>query len=58
MTGVVQVDGNRLCEKFEGYFQDRMTCGYVYHNAASGQVGKEYTHVTPGALKFFSIDQQ
>ena len=32
VTGVIEVQDNRLCEKFDGYFLDRMSCGYIYRN--------------------------
>ncbi|MNR62957.1 hypothetical protein D3C85_1851120 [compost metagenome] len=49
--------GNQLCEKFDGYFLDRMVCGYVYRNTAKGERGADFIHVTPQALKFFSIER-
>jgi adenylate cyclase len=57
ITGVIQIEGNQLCEKFEGYFLDRMTCGYVYGNTGQEPAAK-YIHVTPQALKFFSLDNR
>lgn len=58
ITGVIEVRDNRLCEKFEGYFLDRMTCGYVYRNTAKNERDGEYVHVTPQALKYFSLAAQ
>jgi adenylate cyclase len=58
MTGVARVEDDRLCQRFEGYFQDRMTCGYVYRNAAPGQESADYAHVTPDALRFFSLERR
>ncbi|MBB3454735.1 adenylate cyclase [Rhizobium sp. BK313] len=55
ITGTVEIQGNRLCEKFPGYFLDRMVCGYVYRNKTQEEPGMAYVHVTPQALKFFSI---
>lgn len=55
ITGTVEVQGNRLCERFGGYFLDRMVCGQVYRNKDAGQAGAQYVHVTPQALKFFSL---
>ncbi len=55
ITGVVEVNENRLCEKFVGYFQDRMVCGYVYRNTSPEQRDMQYVHVTPQALKYFSL---
>ncbi|TCL76078.1 adenylate/guanylate cyclase domain-containing protein [Rhizobium sp. BK251] len=57
ITGKVEVRGNQLCEKFGGYFLDRMVCGYVYRNTTAVQPDADYVHVTPQALKFFSIAQ-
>ncbi len=55
ITGTVEVQGNRLCERFGGYFLDRMVCGQVYRNKDAGQAGAQYVHVTAQALKFFSL---
>jgi hypothetical protein len=54
ITGVVEVRGDRICEKFDGYFLDRMVCGYVYRNTSGEQGDRQYIHVTPRALTFFS----
>ncbi|TCU34404.1 adenylate/guanylate cyclase domain-containing protein [Rhizobium azibense] len=56
ITGTVEVQGNRLCERFGGYFLDRMVCGQVYRNKDAAQGGAQYVHVTPQALKFFSLN--
>ncbi|MBB3409459.1 adenylate cyclase [Rhizobium sp. BK316] len=55
ITGTVEIQGDWLCEKFPGYFLDRMVCGSVYRNHAAEEPGATYVHVTPQALKFFSI---
>lgn len=55
ITGTVEVQGNRLCERFNGYFLDRMVCGQVYRNKDASVTGAQYVHVTPQALKFFSL---
>ncbi len=55
ITGLIEVRGNRLCERFGGYFLDRMVCGYVYRNTAPEQRDAKYVHVTPRALMYFSI---
>lgn len=55
ITGTVEIQGDWLCEKFPGYFLDRMVCGNVYRNHAPDEPGATYVHVTPQALKFFSI---
>jgi adenylate cyclase len=57
LTGVFEVEDDRLCERFEGYFLDRMACGYVYR-AEHPVAGAEYVSVTPQALKFFSVEKQ
>jgi adenylate cyclase len=54
ITGTVEVKGNHLCERFNGYFLDRMVCGQIYRSRDAGQLGAQYVHVTPQALKFFS----
>ncbi|MFF0950147.1 adenylate/guanylate cyclase domain-containing protein [Rhizobium leguminosarum] len=54
ITGVVEVRGDSLCEKFDGYFLDRMVCGYVYRNTSGEQRDRPYVHVTPRTLTFFS----
>lgn len=58
VTGVFEVHEGRLCEKFEGYFLDRMACGYVYRNNGHEEPDMDYVHVTPMSLKFFSIATQ
>jgi adenylate cyclase len=55
ITGLVEVRGNLLCERFGGYFLDRMVCGYVYRNMQPDHRDAEYIHVTPRALMYFSI---
>ena len=56
ITGTVEVQGDRLCEKFEGYFMDRLACGYVYR-ASGRKDGAQYVSVTPQALRFFSLEK-
>jgi adenylate cyclase len=58
VTGVTALRDNRLCEKFEGYFLDRMTCGYVYRNTTGEERDADYIHVTPQSLMFFSSARQ
>jgi adenylate cyclase len=55
ITGMAEVRGNQLCEKFEGYFLDRMVCGNVYRNKTPDVTDMAYVHVTPQALMFFSL---
>ncbi|MDJ0896401.1 MAG: tetratricopeptide repeat protein [Alphaproteobacteria bacterium] len=62
ITGTVRVRDGQLCQRFDGYLLGRSTCGYIYRNvngeAATGdQAAADYVHVTPGALKFFSLDK-
>ncbi|RXT24152.1 adenylate cyclase [Rhizobium leguminosarum] len=54
ITGTIEVRGDSLCEKFDGYFLDRMVCGFVYRNTSDEQRDRPYVHVTPRALTFFS----
>ena len=64
ITGTAQVEENRLCQRFEGYFLDHTICGYVFRNTAAQEESADekqdadYVHVTPDALKFFSLEQQ
>jgi adenylate cyclase len=55
ITGMTEIQGDRLCETFAGYFLDRMVCGYVYRNKDEKNSAAAYVHVTPQALKFFSL---
>jgi adenylate cyclase len=54
ITGTVELQGNKVCEKFAGYFLDRMVCSQIYRNNEAGQPEAQYVQVTPQALKFFS----
>jgi adenylate cyclase len=56
LTGVATNRGNQLCETFHGFFQDRQVCGFVYHNTGRPDEPAHYIHVTPQALKYFTID--
>ena len=56
ITGDVEIWGDRLCERFDGYFLNHMACGYVYRNTTMDQPGTDYIHVTPQAIKFFSLE--
>jgi adenylate cyclase len=56
ITGTAEIQDDHLCEKFDGYFMDRLTCGYVYR-LAGRQDGVQYVHVTPQALKYFSVEK-
>ena len=55
ITGTVEIRGNELCERFSGYFLDRLVCGQIYRNRAGGQSSAQYVHVTPQALKYFTL---
>ncbi len=55
ITGAAQIQGNRLCEKYPGYFRDRTVCGYVYRNETSDERDLDYVQVTPQSLKYFSV---
>ncbi|MET0943586.1 MAG: tetratricopeptide repeat protein [Mesorhizobium sp.] len=57
ITGVIDIRDNSLCEQFDGYFLDLMACGYVYRNTTEKTSDGKYIHVTPQALKFFSVEQ-
>ena len=61
ITGTVRVRDGQLCQRFDGYFLGRRTCGRIYRNsggaraAAGTQEAADYVHVTPRDLKFFSL---
>ncbi|UJW76988.1 adenylate/guanylate cyclase domain-containing protein [Rhizobium sp. SL42] len=55
ITGIAEVRDGRLCETFGGSFLDRMVCGYVYRTEHPDLLPARYIHVTPQALKFFSV---
>ncbi len=56
LTGIAQVQQNMLCQKFDGYFSDRVLCGYVYRNsAAADEADEDYVYVSPESLKYFSL---
>jgi len=56
ITGRAEIRDDQLCEAFEGYFLGRMACGYVYRNTTKDQPDADFVHVTPQAIKFFSLD--
>lgn len=55
ITGTAEIRDDRLCETFGGFFLDRMVCGYVYRDTTGEGPGARYIHITPQALKFFSL---
>jgi adenylate cyclase len=57
ITGTVEVQGDWLCEKFAGYFLDRMVCGKVFRNRDADEKDATYVNVTPQALKYFSVER-
>ena len=47
---------NMLCQKFDGYFLDRVLCGYVYRiSASTDETDEDYVYVSPESLKYFSL---
>lgn len=56
ITGIVEIRGDSLCEKFDGYFLDRLVCGQVFRNTTSTGRDAAYVHVTPRSLQFFSVE--
>ncbi len=58
ITGTFELRGDRLCERFEGYFLDRWTCGYVFRNTDEEEPDADYAHVSPHALRYFSLADQ
>ena len=56
ITGEAEIRDDRLCETFEGYFLGHTACGYVYRNTTKDQPDMDYIHVSPQAVKFFSLD--
>jgi adenylate cyclase len=57
ITGIFEIQGDKLCEKFDGYFLDRLVCGEVYRSE-SGTPAENYIHVTPRSLQFFSVESR
>jgi adenylate cyclase len=56
LTGTAQVRQNMLCQQFDGYFLDRVLCGFIYRNsAATDEANEDYVYVTPDSLKYFSL---
>ncbi|WP_312406270.1 adenylate/guanylate cyclase domain-containing protein [Rhizobium sp.] len=58
ITGTAEIKGDRLCEKFEGYFLDRLVCGTVYRNVNTGMANFAYVHITPRSLQYFSLEEK
>ncbi len=66
ITGTARIRGDRLCQRFEGHFLDRETCGYVYRHSQSsgaeaGDAAKKppagYAHVSPLVLEYFKLEE-
>lgn len=57
ITGKAELKAGQLCEQFEGYFLDRMVCGQVFRNTTDEWRNMRYVHVTPQAVKYFSLAQ-
>ncbi|TNM60236.1 adenylate/guanylate cyclase domain-containing protein [Aliirhizobium smilacinae] len=58
ITGVFEIQGYRLCERFDGYFLDRLVCGEVYRNHENDENGATFVHVTPRSLQVFSVSSE
>ncbi len=58
ITGTAEIKGDTLCEKFEGYFLDRLVCGTVYRNVNTGMANFAYVHITPRSLQYFSLEEK
>ena len=62
ITGTARIRGDRLCQRFEGHFLDRETCGHVYRKPAredgegSDRPPEDYAHVSPHALEYFRVE--
>lgn len=64
ITGTARIRGDRLCQRFEGHFLDRETCGYVYRSPAepaeaddaADRPPADYAHVSPHALEYFKLE--
>ena len=66
ITGTARIRGDRLCQRFEGHFLDRETCGYVYRNPQTSGAGADnaadmpstdYAHVSPLVLEYFKLEE-
>ncbi len=56
LIGTIWVDGDRLCQRSQGYLLGRAACGHVYRNADKGQsAGHEYVYVTPVSIRHFTV---
>ena len=57
-TGKVSLDGDKLCQYFDGTSLNRDLCGYVYKNPdGSATTQDEYIASMPASLRYFSISQ-
>ncbi len=60
LTGRAQIRGDRICQRFDGYFLNRDLCGRVYRNTAGdgpSSDGLDYVFVSPESIRYFSLQQ-
>jgi adenylate cyclase len=59
LTGAAHMQQDAICEQFDGSDPARLTCGYVYRNTSQAHAADgDYVHVSPVALKYFSLQRQ
>ncbi len=55
-TGMASIQGDKLCQQFDGSTLNRDLCGYVYRNPdGSVNTRDEYIVVMPDSLRYFSV---
>ena len=55
MSGVVRLEGDRLCTQVDGYYSGLSLCGPVYRTGDGSPGGADYVYVAPDDLFYFSM---
>jgi len=58
LSGMAFIEGDKLCERFEGFVMSRDLCGPVYRNpGGTPEDRNEYVYVNPTTVQYFSLKQ-
>ncbi|MGI9304662.1 MAG: winged helix-turn-helix domain-containing protein [Gammaproteobacteria bacterium] len=57
-TGTAKVEGDVLCQQYEGQLMGRKNCGHIYRNSNGSREGNdEYVFVNVTGIQYFSVMQ-